>query len=120
MAGSLGEPDLVLEGVVARGTAFLPFPAALFPLHPRGELGGLFLGLRGGLGNFAGGGVPFTLAPLRDARFPGAGLDLVESCPVVTVLAFFCFCAITAHFRPLFFTHFNNYNNQTFISLMPF
>ena len=110
-----GETDLVLEGVVALDTPGLVCPTALFPLCPGGKFGGRFLGLGGGLGDFAGGGISFPLAALRGAGLPGASLNFVKSCPVITVFTFFGFCAVAAHFCPLFFTHFNNYNNQTFI-----
>ena len=118
MAGFFGEANLVLEGLVAVETAGLVFPAAFLLGDPGLPLGGLCLGFSGGSGNFAGSSLPFTLAALRRAWFPGAGLDLVESCPVVAVLAFFLFGAVAAHFRPLVSAHFNNYNNQIFIWLI--
>ena len=112
----LGKANLVLEGVVAPGTSCLVFPLALLPLHPGGEFCGCLLGFGSLPNNFAGGGVPFTLAALLDARFPRVRLDLVESCPIKTVLTFFFCCAIATHLRPLVTTHFNNYNLLTSIS----
>ena len=112
----LGDPELVLEGLVAAAPAGSSLTLALLLDLPGLPVGGQFLGFGGGLGGFAGGGLSFTLAALRRARFPGAGLDLVASCPVVAVLAFLLFACVTAHFRPLVSTHFNNYNNQILIS----
>ena len=102
----LCDTNLVLEGVVAGDTArFIFSPRLLLALPGRELLGSFFVG-RFRPGHFALGSFSLPLSPFRNAGLPGAGLFLVKSCSVITVLAFLRLCAVASHFFPLVLTHF--------------
>ena len=106
-------PDAVLKGLiapVATGQVLLPLIGLFYQAVDFGEL---LLGFRGSPSHFAGGGLSVSLAALLLAGLPRTSPLFFLSCPVITVLASLCFCAIANAFFPLSFTHLNNYRHHT-------